>query len=199
MLSRQTAGSNLIGGRGKRRRPVIPTTVKKKPKAPPKPVGHATAVAPGVVEHMREAHKREVKAVQQSYAANLKRIETASKAREDQWRAREDKWETERKALQHRLLKSPKPQAGSGTVAGVSEKGDSATRYLQEAAYTLHGSLTSAVTALQCTSWLINTLGKEKGQHPPPRVAVTQYTKLLEKYTVKRIVTGGCSSSQGEA
>ena len=83
------------------------------------------------------------------------------------------------------MLKAPKPQAGSGTVAGVSDEGDNAgtTRYLREAAGALHGSLTSAVTALQCTSWLIDTLGKEKGQASPP-VAVDQYNKLLEKYIV---------------
>ena len=63
----------------------------------------------------------------------------------------------------------------------------------------LHGSLTSVVTALQCTSWLIDTLGKEKGHAAPP-VAVDQYNKLLEKYSVESIVLGGGgSSSQGEA
>ena len=67
-------------------------------------------------------------------------------------------------------------------VAGVSDEGDSAgtTRYLGEASGALHGSLTSAVTALQSTSWLIDTLGKEKGQASPP-VAVEQYNKLLER------------------
>ena len=113
-------------------------------------VGQAAEVARGVVEQMREAHKQEVEALQQSHAAELKRIETASKAREDQWRAREGKRETERKALQDRLVKSQKPQVGSGNVAGVSEEGDSAgtTPYLQEATGTLHGSSTRAVTAL---------------------------------------------------
>ena len=77
-------------------------------------------------------------------------------------------------------------------MAGVSDEGDSAgsTRYLRAAAGALHGSLTSAVTALQCTSWLIDTLGKEKGQAAPP-VAVDQYNKLLEKYSVESIVRGG--------
>ena len=141
--------------------------------------------------------------MQQSHTAELKRLEalllTASKAREDQWRARETKWETERKSLQDRFLKAPKPQAGSGTVAGVSDEGDSAgtTEYLREAAGALQRSLTSAVTALQCTSWLIDTLGKEKGQASPP-VAVDQYNKLLEKYSVESIVRGGGGSSQGE-
>ena len=163
-------------------------------------MGQAAEVAPGVLEQMREAHKWEVEAVQQSHTAALKRIETTSKAREDQWRARETKWEPKRKALQARLLKAPKPQAGSGTVAGVSEEGDSAgtTRYLPEAAGTLHGSLTSAVTALQCTSWLIDTLGKEKGQEAP-HVAVEQYNKLWEQYSVESIICWGASSSQGEA
>ena len=54
------------------------------------------------------------------------------------------------------------------------------------------------MTALQCTSCLIDTLGKEKGQQAPP-VAVKQYTKMLEKYNVERIVGGGSISSQGEA
>ena len=103
---------------------------------------------------MREAHKREVEALQHSHTAELKRIETASKAREDQWRAKETKWETERKALHDRLLKFPKPQTRSGIVASVSEEGDSSetTRYLREAAGTLHEFLTSTGTALQCTS-----------------------------------------------
>ena len=85
-------------------------------------------MALGVLEQMREAHTREVEALQHSHTVELKRMETASKAREDQWRARETKWETERKALQNGLLKSPKPQAGSGTVRGVSDEPDSATR-----------------------------------------------------------------------
>ena len=133
---------------------------------------------------MREAHKEEVEALQHSHVAELKRIETASKASEDQWPARETKWETERKAPQDRLLKSPKPQAGSGTVAGVSDEPTSATQYLREAAGALHGSLTRAVTALECTSWLIDTLGKGKGKQAPP-VAVDQYKKLSEKYSVE--------------
>ena len=87
---------------------------------------------------------------------------------------------------------SPKATGRSAPVAGVSDEGDSAgsTRYLQEAGGTLHGSLKSAVTALQCTSWLIDKLGKEKGQAAPP-VAVDQYNKLLEKYSVESIVRGG--------
>ena len=175
-------------------------TVKKTPRSPPVRVGQSAEVAPGVLEQMREAHKREADAMQQSHKAELKRLEAASKAVEDQRRARETKWETERKSVQDRLLKAPKPQAGSGTVAGVSDEGDSAgtTRYLREAAGALHGSLTSAVTAMQCTSWLIITLGKEKGQALPP-VAVEQYNKLLEKYSVESIVRGGANSSQGEA
>ena len=146
------------------------TTRKKKPKPPPVRVGQAAELSPGVPEHIRKAHKREVEALQQSHAAELKVIKTGSKAREDQWRARETKWEIERKAVQDRLLKAPKPQAGSGTVAGVSEEGGSAgtNRYLREAAGALHGSLTSPLTALQCTSWLIDTLGKEKGQQATP-------------------------------
>ena len=81
-------------------------------------------------------------------------------------------------------------------MAGVSDDGDSAwtTRYLREAAGALHGSLTSAVTALQCTSWLIDTLGKEKGQQAPP-VAVEQYNMLLAKYSVESIVLGGANGS----
>ena len=127
--------------------------MKKKPKPPPVRVRQAAEVAPGVLEQMREAHKREVDAMQQPHTAELERLEAASKAREDQWRARETKWETERKCLHDRLLKAPKPQAGSGNVAGVNDEGDCAgtTRYLREAADALHGSLTSAVTALQCT------------------------------------------------
>ena len=115
-------------------------------------------------------HKREVEALQQSHTPQLKQLEAASKASEDQWRAREAKWETERKSLQDRLLKAPKPQAGSGTVAGVSDERDTAgtTRYLREAAGALRGSLTSAMTALQCASWLIGTLGKEKGSGVTP-------------------------------
>ena len=54
------------------------------------------------------------------------------------------------------------------------------------------------MTALQCTSWLIDTFGKEKGQASPP-VAVEQYDKLLETYNVESIVRGGANSSQGEA
>ena len=73
--------------------------------------------APGVLEQMGQALKREADAMQQSHTGELKRLEAASKAREDQWRAREPKWETKRKSLQDRLLKAPKPQAGSGTVA----------------------------------------------------------------------------------
>ena len=85
-------------------------------------------------------------------------------------------------------------------MAGVSDEGDSTgtIRYLREAAGALHGSLTSTVTALQRTSWLIDTLGKENGQASPP-VAVDQYNKLLEKYSVESIVRGGAGSSQGEA
>ena len=90
----QSDGGQSLGGRGKRRRPGVPATVKKKPKPPLVRVGQATEVAPGVLEPMREAHKREVDAMQQSHTAELK---AASKAREDQWRARETKWETERK------------------------------------------------------------------------------------------------------
>ena len=59
---------------------------------------------------MREAHKREVDAMQQSHTVELKGLEVACKALADQWRARE----TERKSPQDRLLKAPKPQAGSG-------------------------------------------------------------------------------------
>ena len=105
---------------------------KKKAKPPPVRAGQAEEVAPGVLDQMRQAHKREVDALQQSHAAELKRLEAASKTREDQWRAREAKWETERKSLQHRLLKAPKPQAWSAPVASVSDEGDSAgsTRYL---------------------------------------------------------------------
>ena len=89
---------------------------------------------------MREAHKHAVDQLQQSHAAELKRLEAASKTREDGWRAREAKCETERKSLQDRLLKASKPQAGSAPVAGVSDEGDSAgsTRYLREAAGALH-------------------------------------------------------------
>ena len=85
-------------------------------------------------------------------------------------------------------------------MAGVSDEADNAgsTRYLREAAGALHGSLTSAVTAVQCTSWPIDTLGNEKGQASPP-FAVDQSNKLLEKYSVESIVRGGGSSSQGEA
>ena len=54
----------------------------------------------------------------------------------------------------------------------------------------LHGSLTSAVTALQCTSWLIDTLEKEKDEVSPP-VAVDQYNNLLEKYSVESTIRGG--------
>ena len=120
-------------------------------------------------------------------------LEAASKTREDQWRAREAKWETERKSLQDRLLKASKPQAGGAPVAGVSEEGDIAgsTRYLREAAGALYGSLTSAVTALQCTSWLIDTLGKEKGQ-AAPLVAVEQYNNLnCWRSTVSKVSSGG--------
>ena len=197
----QSDSGQSLGGRGKRRRPGVRATMnKKKAKPPPVRVGQAAEVAPGLLEQMREAHKREVEALQQSHAAELKRLEAASKTREDQWPAREANWETERKSLQDQVLKAPKPQAGSGTVAGVGDEGDSAgtTRYLREAAGAMHGSLTSAVTALQCTSWLIDTLGKEKGPTSPP-VAVDQYKKLLENYSVESIVRGGGSSSQGEA
>ena len=172
--------------------------MKKQPKPPPVRVGQAAEVAPGVLEQMRGTHKREVEALQHSHASKLKHNETASKAREDQWCATETRWETERKAPQDRVPKSPKPHAGSGTVASVSDEPDSVTRYLREAAGTLHGSLTSAVTARECTSWLIDTLGKENGWHPPP-IAVEQYKKQLEKCTVENIVRGGGSSSQGEA
>ena len=126
------------GGRGKRRRPRVPATVyKMKVKLPPVRVGQGAEVAPGVLEQMREAHKREVEALQQSHAAERKHLEAASKTREDQWRAREAKWETGRKSVQDRLLKAPKPEARSGTVAGVNDEGDSAgmTRYLREAVY----------------------------------------------------------------
>ena len=189
----QSDGGQSLGGRAKRRRVAMPLTVnQKKVKPPPVRAAQAEDVAPGVLDQMREAHKREVDALQQLHAAELKRLEAASKTREDQWRAREAKWEIERKSLQDRLLKAPKPQAGSAPVAGVSDEGDSAgsTRYLREAAGALHGSLTSAVTALHCTSWLIDTLGKEKGQ-AAPRVAVDQYNKLMEKYSVESIVRGG--------
>ena len=165
----QSDGGQSLGGRGKHRRPEVPTTVKKKPKPPPLRVGQVAELAPGVPEQMREAHNREVDAMQQWHTAELKRLEAASKAREDQWRAGETKWETERKSLQDRLLKAPKAQAKSGTMARVSDDGDNAgtTQYLREAAGELHGSLMSAVTALPCTSWLIETLGKEKGQQAP--------------------------------
>ena len=89
----QSDGGQSLGGRGKRRSPGVLTTVKKKPKPPPVRVGEAAEVAPGVLEQMREAHKREVEAMQQWHTAELRRIEIASKAREDQWRARETKWE----------------------------------------------------------------------------------------------------------
>ena len=46
------------------------------------------------------------------------------------------------------------------------------------------------MTALQFTSWLIDTLGKEKGHAAPP-IAVDQYNKPLEKYSVESIVGGG--------
>ena len=87
--------------------------------AKPRPVrgGQAEEVAPGVLDQVREAQKREVDALQQSHAAELKRLKAASKTREDQWRAREAKCKTERKSLQDRLLKAPKPQAGSAPVA----------------------------------------------------------------------------------
>ena len=100
--------------------------MKKRPKPPPVRAGQAAEVAPGVVEQMRKAHKREVEALQQSHIVELKRLEVAGQARENQWRAREAKWETERKSLQHRLRKAPKPPAGSGTVAGVSDERDNA-------------------------------------------------------------------------
>ena len=51
------------------------------------------------------------------------------------------------------------------------------------------------MTALQCTSLLIDTLGKEKGQQSPP-LAVEQYNKLLEKYNVGSIARGGATGSQ---
>ena len=103
------------------------------PKANAKqPASHCTAV--DIVTRMQaKVHRSEVDQLQQSHAAELKRLEAASKTREDQWRAREAKWETERKSLQDRLLKAPKPQAGSAPVAGVSDEGDIAgsTRYLR--------------------------------------------------------------------
>ena len=174
----QSDRGQSLGGRGKRPRPGVQATAKKKPKPPPVQAGQAVEVAPGVLDQMREAHKRGVDAMQQSHTAELKRLEAASKAREDQFRARETKWETERKSLQDRLMKAPTPQAGNGTAVGVSAKGDSAgmTRYVREAAGALHGSLTSALTALQCTSWLIDTLGKEEGEASPP-VAEDEYNK----------------------
>ena len=119
----QSDGGQSLGGRAKRRRAGDPLTVHtKKAKRPPVRAGQAEEVAPGVLDQMREAHKREVDALQQSHAAELKRLEAASKTREDQWRAREAKWETERKSLQDRLLKAPKPPAGSAPVAGAHQR-----------------------------------------------------------------------------
>ena len=52
--------------------------MKKKLKPPPVRVGQAAEVAPGVLEQMRETHKREVEALQHSHASKLKHNETAS-------------------------------------------------------------------------------------------------------------------------
>ena len=45
--------------------------MKKKPNPPPVRGGQAAEVAPGVLEQIREAHKREVEAMQQSHTAEL--------------------------------------------------------------------------------------------------------------------------------
>ena len=65
-------------------------------------------MAARVLEHMREAHKREVEALQQSHTAELKHLEAASKTREDQWRAREAKLENRAQVCAGPAPESPK-------------------------------------------------------------------------------------------